>query len=147
VGTGEPRGPIDAPVTPNAAISMIRIRYRAIVDLEQYDDPLFEWARWFYRETSADYSRRAEEFAKDPEFGHLHRGASTAENYANHACVELLTVLGSASLIPWHGTLWDPNRWRSHNLHLKSTGEVVTDGGIVVSVQETGPSIASRIMS
>ena len=146
-GTPEPRGPAGAPVTPNAAISLIRVRYTALVDLGKYDDCLFEWARWFHRETSADYARHANEFSKDPEFGHLHRNASTAEHHVNHACVDLLTALGTAPFIPWHGTLWDPAFWKNRKLHLKPTGEVVTEDGIIVSVQQTGPSIASRIMS
>ena len=146
-GTGEPRGPVDAPVTPNTAISLLRVRYTALVSLEQYDDQLFEWARWFYRQTSSDYGRHVRDLAKDPEFGHLHRAAATAEHLVNHACVDLLTTLGTAPFIPWHGTLWDPVLWKNRKLRLTRTGEVVTEAGIIVSVQETGPAIVSRIMS
>ncbi len=133
--TGKPRGPKGAQVTPQMIVATFRDRYRAIVNLEEFDDSEFEWARWVYRITSREYHLRSQEFARDPELGHLHRNVSTAEHIANHACLDLLTTLGSAHLVHREGTLWDPSTWKRYHLQLSSTGEVKTTGGVIVPLR------------
>lgn len=134
-GTGKPRGPTGAQTTPHMIITMLQDRYRTVVRLDEFDNFLFEWARWVYRTTSREYHLHSRDYARDPALGHLHRETSTVEHIANHACLDLLSTLGSAHLVHSDEILWNPDTWRSYCLRSTTAGEVTTAGGVIVPLR------------
>lgn len=88
---GMPRGPVDAPLTPDTYLDVITARVIATHRLDQTSPAEFADARDIYRSMSGTYEEDAPRLSRDPEIGGIFR---LSKNPAENACTTLLTILG-----------------------------------------------------
>ena len=95
-GADAPRGPAGARVTADGFVRLIAARRSAVDRLSSFSDQDYAKARAVYIRSRHEYGRHANRFAADPEIGSLF-GPSNLNEVVNHACLDLVSVLGLAA--------------------------------------------------
>jgi hypothetical protein len=91
--TGRPRGPTEAPLTPEGYVRLVTARVRALNGIETIDDALYYQARDTYRSFLDWYWDRIPQLAADPDLGRLFSTPDLSQ-LINKACLQLITSLG-----------------------------------------------------
>jgi hypothetical protein len=141
LGTGQPRGPAGAQLTPEGLVEIFRARYLAITRLAHTEGPdaisdgLFHWARLFYLTGIRDYLSDQHLLARDADLGRFF-ARPDASALANEACLELATIVGFAlaggSAAPV-GSLEHPQTWKDNRLRSRIVRTVPDECGIGVA--------------
>ncbi|MCL5284105.1 MAG: hypothetical protein M1330_05305 [Armatimonadetes bacterium] len=145
--TGKDRGPAGAPFSPDGIVTMIEARHKALLQLDELNDSLFEWARFTHLIGLQEYQSERPQLAADPDLGKLFHQFDLNE-IANRSCYDLVTFLGIALIMPATGpvgSLENPETWKQNNLHLNinrvdiSVGtkqsHIITEGGVILPHQ------------
>jgi hypothetical protein len=135
--TGQPRGPLGAPVTPADYALLIRVRLETLAQLDALDDSLFEWARFMYLTMLPQYLQDQPQFAADPELGKLFTRPDINE-LVNNACTSLIATIGLARAVPTSASsssLENPKTWVDNRLRATITHTVATDSGMEVGLE------------
>jgi hypothetical protein len=135
--TGQPRGPLGAPVTPADYALLIRVRLEALAQLDALDNSLFEWARFMYLTMLPQYFQGQPQFAADPELGKLFTRPDINE-LVNNVCASLIGTIALARAVPSsasNNTLDNPKTWVDNRLRATITHTVATDSGLEVGLE------------
>jgi hypothetical protein len=117
-GTGQPIVPVGGQLSVSGFAYLIRSRIHALNRVETAPETLFEWARFIYLAEHQQYATAQPRLATDLELGKLFVPRDL-ETVANHACLDLLSIVGLGLDAPSEEVSSDlrhPNMWRDNRL-------------------------------